>query len=121
MESHNVRKGITNAKFNEDNAGILAGEIAIVAIAAGFYFHSWYIGGSLFLGLMIAMFIKPLAILIILALSICWGLVGYFIGVFFESTGAMVVLSILGFLMGLGANLSALEWVQDIGNGNEQT
>jgi len=49
-----------------------------------------------------------------IVLSIGWGIIGYAIGVAFDSIGAMVVLSILGFLVGAGLHFSALEWTEDI-------
>ena len=36
MNHQDVRKGITNARFNEKNSGILFTEISIVSIAIGF-------------------------------------------------------------------------------------
>jgi len=35
MSHQDVRKGMTNANFNEENSNILFGEIAIIAIGAG--------------------------------------------------------------------------------------
>ena len=115
MEHQNVRKGITNANFNEENSNVLFGEIAIISILVGVGTQSWWWGGGVFLGLIISLFIKPLAIVLMLLLSICWGVVGYGIGGLFDSNGAMVVLAILGFLIGAGIHFSALEWAEDIG------
>ncbi|ART82033.1 hypothetical protein CBP31_04850 [Oceanisphaera profunda] len=114
--SDDVRKGITKAQFNEDNANILFAEIGITAIAVGVYFQSWFWGGGVLLALMICLFIKQIAILLILVFSVGWAVAGYFIGGIFESSQASIVLAILGFLCGLGANISALEWTKDIGD-----
>ncbi|MBW1650642.1 MAG: hypothetical protein JRJ44_08230 [Deltaproteobacteria bacterium] len=115
MEYQNVRKGITNAKFNEENSKILFGEIAIISILVGVGAQSWWWGGGIFLGLIVTLSIKPLAFVLMLLFSISWGVVGYGIGNLFGSIGAMVVLAILGFLIGAGVHFSALEWSEDIG------
>ena len=113
---HNdVRKGITNAQFNEDNSNILFFEIMILAAIAGIATESWWVFGGTFLGLTASLFIKPLAIVIIVLLSLAWGLAGYGIGTLFETIEASIVLAILGFVIGLGVHLSALEWAQDVG------
>jgi hypothetical protein len=114
MSHQDVRKGMTNANFNEENSNILFGEIAIIAIGIGLITQSWWWGGGIFIGFIIALFIKPIAIFLMIVLSIGWGVVGYAIGAAFDSTGAMIVLSILGFLAGAGLHFSALEWAEDI-------
>lgn len=116
--SDDVRKGITNAQFNESNANILFAEIGIAAIAAGIYFQSWFWGGGVLLVLMISIFIKPIAILLVIVFSAGWAVGGYLLGGFFESNQASIVLAIFGFICGLGTNISALEWAKDIGDAN---
>jgi hypothetical protein len=46
-------------------------------------------------------------------------LIGVAIGNAFESTGAMITLGTIGFLIGLGAHISGLEWAQDIANSSQ--
>lgn len=114
MDYKQVRKGVTNAEFNEDNSNIMFAEFAIIAVIIGLLTRSWWWGGGSFLSMIIALFIKPLAIVLVVVLSLCWAAVGYVIGAMFSSTGAMVVLSIIGFLAGIGVHWSALEWAEDI-------
>ncbi|MEW9570163.1 zinc-ribbon domain-containing protein [Rhodanobacter sp. Si-c] len=109
-----VRKGMTQAKFNEENSGIMVGEIMLISIATGMATTSWWWFGGLFLGLVVAMNIKPLAKLLAFVLSLGWGLVGYGIGVIFHSQPASIVLGLLGFMCGLGLHLSAIQWFRDI-------
>ncbi len=92
MDYKQVRKGITNAEFNEDKSNILFFEFVVIAVVVGLITRSWWWGGGLFLGLSTAIFIKPLAIVLVAVLSIGWGAIGYGIGSLFESTGAAVVL-----------------------------
>ncbi|NOH51050.1 hypothetical protein F0262_23810 [Vibrio rotiferianus] len=113
MEASQVRKGIRNAKLNQDNSNILFGEIVLISIGIGLANQSWWWGGGALIGFLVTLNIKPIALLLMFALSLVWGVIGCGIGSLFESTGAMVVLSIIGFLCGLGVHLSALEWTQD--------
>ena len=46
--------------------------------------------------------------------SLCWGAIGYFIGTLFSSSGASIVLALIGFVCGLGINLGGIEWVRDL-------
>ena len=114
--SHNeVRKGMTNAKFNEEQSGILFGEIFIISSGLGLYTQSWWIFGTTFIGLIIALFIPAIAIPLMIILSIGWGIIGFGIGAIFGSTGASVVLGIIGLLAGLGVHFAALQWANDVG------
>lgn len=114
MGHKDVRKGMTQSNFNEKNSNILFGEIFIIAIVVGIAMQSWWWFGGIFLGLITMLFIKPLAIVLMILLSACWGLIGYTIGAFFNSTGAMIILGLIGFLAGLGAHMSGLQWARDI-------
>lgn len=111
---NDVRKGITNAKFNEENSTILFSQITLLSIGLGIYFKSWWVFGGTILGFLIGLNIKPLAVIICILLSVGWGLVGYGIGLLFESNPASIVLAIIGLLSGLGTNFSGLQWVEDI-------
>jgi 4-hydroxybenzoate polyprenyltransferase len=118
LNHQSVRKGVTNARFNESSSTILFVEITFVAIFIGMASKSWWAFGAALISLFIAINYKPLALVLAVLLSIAWGAIGAAIGTAFESTGAAVVLGVLGFLIGLGTHLSGLEWAQDIGNSN---
>ena len=115
MNHQDVRKGITNARFNEKNSGILFTEISIVSIAIGFSTSSWILFGVSLLGLILILQIKTLALILCIIFSIMWAVIGYYVGEMISGTNAAIVLAIIGLLAGLGANISALEWVKDIG------
>jgi hypothetical protein len=114
MDYQDIRKGITNARYNEKSSKILYAEITFIAIIMGMEKQSWWWFGGIFFGLSIALSIRTLAVIIILLLSAGWGTFGYSIGSLFESSGANFVLGALGFFCGLGIHLSALEWTEDI-------
>lgn len=114
MSANDVRKGVTNARFNEKNSNILFLEIIAIAVAAGAGTESWWVFGGVFIALTGGLYIRVIAIPLMVVLSCFWGLIGYGIGSAADSTGAAVVLGILGFLMGLGVHFSALQWAKDI-------
>ena len=97
MDSGNVRKGITQAHFNEEQANIVYGELALISIVAGIYFQSWYVGGGSFIGLIILMVIPLLNIALATSLAAAWGGLGYIIGQFI-SPDASYVIAALAFL-----------------------
>ena len=115
MSENDVRKGIVNARFNEENSGVLALEIVMISIVSGLVMQSWWWAGGMFFGLFIALLIKPLAYFLMILLSLFWGGVGFILGCLIGSTGAMVVLSLLGLVVGLGTHFSALQYFQDLG------
>ena len=74
MSSGNVRKGMTQAKFNEENVNIVYGEIAILSIILGLVFQSWYLGGGVFLGLMIGLTLPYVCLILAVSFSIIWSI-----------------------------------------------
>lgn len=112
-----TRRGLTNARFNEENSNIFLGEIVVIAIAVGLWAHSWWAFGGALLGLFLALRVPVLALILVVLLSAGWGFIGWAIGTMFANLGAQVVLATLAFVAGLGAHLSGLEWVQDISQG----
>jgi hypothetical protein len=113
MGTSNVRKGITQAHFNEQQLGIIAIEIFIIASFTGWQYKDWYVFGGVFLGLIIAMYIPIINILLALVLSIGWGGIGYFLGNLLSQDAAYVIGG-LALLAGLGVHIAAIEWVRDI-------
>lgn len=115
MSSHDVRKGIVNAEFNKKNSGILIWEMFMLSVVAFHFTDSLSWAGGVFFGLIFVLQIKPLASLFMIFLSLCWGGLGFMLGVLFDSTVAVLAFSFLGFLIGVGAHFSALEYFQDLG------
>ena len=109
-----VRKGVTNSKFNEDNSGVLVGEIFIIAAIIGLAEQSWWYFGGILLGLSILLSIPFLGALLCILLSIAWGIIGFFIGSFLDSDAASWVIGIFAFIAGLAINLSGKQWLNDL-------
>lgn len=128
-----IRKGVTQASFNESASNFVVFEIIIIAILSGVGFESWWVFGGVFLGLLIAFFIPVVNMVVGVVASICWGVfAGLVSGFFFldpdiinpddhwqnatvfVSNGATLVPFILVFLSSLGAHIGAVEWVRDL-------
>ena len=84
MSSGNVRKGMTQAKFNEENVDIVYGEIVILSIIVGLYFQSWYVGGGVLFGLIIGLVLPYVSVILALIFSIFWSLLAAGIASFFS-------------------------------------
>lgn len=109
-----IRRGITNAQMNEKSSHFIIGEFFIISIILGLSYSSWEIFGCSLLLFMIFSCIKSLATILVIILATCWGVIGYGIGTLFQSTGAIIVLSVLGFLFGLGIHISGFQWFHDL-------
>jgi len=120
MDSQSVRRGITNAKFNEQAFTYLFTEIMLFSIFIGLTIGSWFAGigvlvGSIILFVLVTSVFPQFAIFIIIGISLVWGYIGYFIGGIF-GTEASFALAFFGFLAGVGIHYSALQYTGDLGN-----
>lgn len=113
MSSGNVRKGITQAKFNEDQIGIFIAEILLISGVVGWFYKDWYVFAGVLFGLISIMYIPYLNILLAVVLSLAWGGIGYVIGKMMSQEAAYVIGGIL-FLAGMGSHLGAIEWAKDV-------
>ena len=114
MRISDMRAGITQAQFNEQYSTIFFAQILIVSVGLGLLTWSWWVFGIVLFGLLISLFFKKIAVVICVTFSLCWGAIGLAIGLLIGNVGAAVVLCILGFFIGLGVNLSGLQWAQDL-------
>lgn len=119
--SADVRKGVTEAKFNESQSGLIFMEHFLVSVLVGvichMHFHKWgwWAFGGAYIGGFILLMIPFFANLFSLACSIGWGYLGYLIGMAFKSFPAAIVLAFLFFLVSFGMHLAGLQWMQDMG------
>lgn len=111
-----VRRGMTNAKFNEEMSNVLGYEVSFIAISIGLLTKSWWWGGGTFLALMILTWIPSTGKILCVILGIAWGVIGYYAGSYFFSADAGWVIGIILGLCGIGANLAGRQHLEDIGN-----
>ena len=110
--STSVRKGVTDAKFNEEAASVVVGEILLLSVFAGLASSSWWCFGGAFIVLVIIIAVPQLAWI----MSVFWSGLGYWLGkVVIEDIGAAVILSAI---FGGGSYVlhrAAVQHAQDIG------
>lgn len=118
--STDVRKGVTEAKFNESQSGLIFMEHFIASILVGvachMHFHKWgwWAFGGAYVGGFVLLTIPFFANLFSFVCSVGWGYLGYLIGMAFKSFPAGVVLASLFFLVTLGMYLAGMRWMQDM-------
>lgn len=111
-----VRRGMTNAKFNEEMSNVLGYEVSFIAISIGLLTKSWWWGGGTFLALLILTMIPSTGKILCVILGLAWGVIGYFVGEFFFGADAGWVIGIILGICGIGANLAGRQHFEDIGN-----
>jgi hypothetical protein len=149
MSSGDVRKGNTQAGFNEKVSNIFAGEIIIISALFGYGFSSWYVFGGVLFGLIGAFMIPKLSMFVSVLFSFGWAVIvsffacaandveltSYFgrlesnytsIGLWFDfalqlfSIPASQVGGGIAFVIGMGVHLSGIEWVRDVSDSEDR-
>ena len=105
-EREEHRAAVTQADFNKSMWGIFSFQVLIIAIYAGLHNSSWPVFLGVFLGLLMISTIPLIGKIFGVALAVGVGVVGLNIG--------SEVVGILFFLISLGANLSASDYMNDI-------
>lgn len=114
--SSSVRRGITDAKFNEEMAGFVWCEILLLSIAAGFAASSWWCFGAVLLLLAVGVCIPKLSAFFCILASVSWGYLGFSVGKYFiEDIGASVVLFTIFAMASYGIHKAGLQYYQDVG------
>jgi len=138
MTVGSTRKGVTQARFNDDASNFVFAEIAILSGVVGYHYGNWYIFGGMLIGLIICLYIPIINIFMGLSLSVLWGVIGAGITCFFQdiniqnptdifefkdifeflvvlfSTPASQIIGGILFLSSLGAHLATIEWTRDL-------
>ena len=114
MDYRDVRKGATQAEFNDTASTFLFGEIFIVSVGLGIAFTSWFVFGLALLGLIILVNFKSAAIYVCGLFSICWGALIFVIGDAIGGLGAGIVLGIIALIVSVGLHIGAMEYVEDM-------
>lgn len=110
-----VRRGMTNAKFNDEMSDVLGIEISIVSVAIGFAMKSWWWGGGTFLALIFMALIPSIGTIMCYIFGIAWGVIGYYVGSYLFGDSAGWVIGIIAGLSGIGTNLAGRQYFEDIG------
>jgi len=132
MGSGSTRKGVSQAKFNEDASNFIFGEITILSVVIGLYFSSWYIFGIILIGLIISMFVPVIRFFTGIIISIFSAVISAvvicflqdidipdpynfltFLNSVFDNPASKVVGGII-FIISLGLHFATLEWTRDV-------
>lgn len=119
MSTGDVRRGITQAKFNEEQATTFYKEVLVLSIVAGVFLQSWFVFLGALIFLFVGIHVPVLGTMIIWGLSLGWGIGGYALGSIFTEE-ASIVLGILAFIAGLGTHYSAREYSADLSDGRDR-
>ncbi|MEX0299264.1 MAG: hypothetical protein AB3N28_09350, partial [Kordiimonas sp.] len=94
---------------------IVFGEILVLAIATGLYFSDWVVGVGVAIGLIILLQIKVITAIVLILLSVFWGLVAYAIADYFAwGTGATIAVVLIAAAGTGGAHIGFYEWQSDM-------
>ncbi|TES56155.1 hypothetical protein E2L07_05565 [Halalkalibacterium halodurans] len=114
MGYKDVRKGNTQAQFNDSAANFLFGECFVVAIIAGLATFNWAVFGLVLLALLVTTWFRKGAIILTIIFSICWTLIGFAIGAALGGPIAGIVFAIIALLVSAGTHIGAIEWMDDM-------
>lgn len=119
MSTGNVRKGISQANFNQQFIGIVYFEIFAISTIVGWYQSSWYYFGGVLIGLIILLMIPYVNLLLALSFAAGWGGTGYILGKLISQDASYVIGGIL-LLSGLGVHMAAIEWTRDVSSTDDR-
>ena len=114
MSIGNVRKGVTQASFNEEASFVFFAEILLLSSALGYSFGNWYVFGGLLIGLGIAFMIPILNKILALIFALSWGIIGAIIVKFFQSLESIKDVSIDLILSSFSILTSQVNSIEDI-------
>lgn len=114
MSYKDVRRGNTQAEFNDTASNWLFFEVLFISVAVGLTTQSWWIFGGVLFGMLIMTWVRKLAIVLTVILTLLWTTIGFAIGFGFWGWGAGLVLGILALLITAGLHASAIEWIDDM-------
>ena len=114
MSIGNVRKGVTQASFNEEASFVFFAEILLLSSALGYSFGNWYVFGGLLIGLGIAFMIPILNIILALIFALSWGVIGATLGKPFQNLESIKDVSIDLILSSFSILTSQVNSIEDI-------
>jgi hypothetical protein len=111
-----IRRGVTQASYNESMSGFFMLQVFCIAVALGIYYESWWVFGGTLLGLIFGVSTSAfIGAILAIGLGIGWGYVTYHImDTFGAGSDATWVVTILVTLGTMGANFAGVEWTQDV-------
>lgn len=109
-----VRKGVTNARFNDTASNLFFGELLMLSVTLGLIYQSWAVFGTVLLITIVLSYIRKTLIILMAALSITWTILSYWLGLTLGGWMAAVPISIIALIFTVGIHIGAYEWIRDI-------
>src|SRR5699024_286682 len=109
-----IRKGVTNAKYNDTASTLFFGELLLLSIILGSINKSWAVFGIVLLVTVVLSYIKQTLVILMVALTIAWSILAYIIGLSLGGWLAAIPISIIVLLLSTGIHVGAYEWMRDI-------
>ncbi|KFN07239.1 MULTISPECIES: hypothetical protein [Paenibacillus] len=109
-----VRRGVTQAKFNDTASNWLYGEIFVISVAIIIFTGSWVLFGISLIGMIVLTVIRRLAVVLMVLLSLFWAIIGGVIGLHLGGIAAAIVIGVIALLVTGGLHIRALEWIDDM-------
>lgn len=110
----NVRKGVTNAKFNDSASSLFFAEIFILSVIIGAINQSWGVFGVTFIVIFVMSMIRQLMIILMVILTITWSILGLSLGMMLGGWVAAVSFGVIALAASAGIHMGAYEWTQDM-------
>ncbi|WP_347553208.1 hypothetical protein ABFG93_21870 (plasmid) [Pseudalkalibacillus hwajinpoensis] len=89
MDSKAIASGIRRYKHQESSRTLLGFETLVVSAIVGFLFKSWAAFGLTFLLFVIVSFVPILTLIVSLAFSLFWAIIGIVIGMAFVGSSLL--------------------------------
>jgi hypothetical protein len=114
MSSDEVRRGVAQAKQNEAALGFCGLELIVVFAALASYLGDWKEGAGCVFALFVTLAIPYARIATAVALAIGFAACAWWLVNAFTDGGATpYVVAAICLAMGAGANVGAVQWIQD--------
>ncbi|GAB2558448.1 hypothetical protein [Gracilibacillus alcaliphilus] len=114
MDYKSVRKGNTQAGFNENASTWLFFELIVISFMIGGFTFNWIIGVAAFIILTALLFFKKTKKILLVLLTILATILGGILGGMFGGIIGAIVLGILFLLISGGLHIGAYEWTEDM-------
>ena len=113
-----TRRSLTQSKFIWQYHWIFALQLLVTSLFIGANYQSFAIGVASFFGLLALAMWKVTAPLLSLFYSVIWAFVFYtFVAATTMPTAGVVVITVAGFIIGMGFNITGLAFLDDmVGN-----
>jgi hypothetical protein len=126
MNEDQIRRGNTQASFNEEMSGPYLAQFAFLGLVAGIMqsmgnipfipkdWSSWMIGIITLISSIILSMIPKVSQIFLILLTLMWGFIGFEMAGGDVGSGTSWAFAILATIIAAGLNMSGMQWSKDI-------